>query len=44
MVVAAPGSLSGRCPEGNTGRTAVGLTTVMPVPDDLVDGMSTAER
>ncbi|MGE2731004.1 DUF3703 domain-containing protein [Mycolicibacterium vaccae] len=35
IVVAAPGSLSGRYPEGNTGRTAVGLTTPMPVPADL---------
>ncbi|WP_068027521.1 DUF3703 domain-containing protein [Nocardia mexicana] len=24
-----------RPPEGNTGRTAVGLLTVMPIPDDL---------
>ncbi|HEY9312929.1 DUF3703 domain-containing protein [Williamsia sp.] len=35
IIVAAPGSLTGRYPEGNTGRTAAGLTTVMPIPADL---------
>jgi hypothetical protein len=35
VVVAAPGSLSGRYPQGNTGRVAVGLMTPMPVPPDL---------
>lgn len=35
IVVAAPGSLSGRYPEGNTGRVALGLMTPMPVPPDL---------
>lgn len=35
IVVAAPGSLSGRYPEGNTGRRAAGLMTPMPVPPDL---------
>ncbi|TSD50382.1 DUF3703 domain-containing protein [Rhodococcus sp. KBS0724] len=35
IVVAAPGSLSGRYPVGNTGRTAVGLMTQMPIPADL---------
>lgn len=35
IIVAAPGSLTGRYPEGNTGRTAAGLTTPMPVPEDL---------
>jgi len=35
IIVAAPASLSGRYPEGNTGRTAAGLRTPMPVPDDL---------
>lgn len=34
-VVAAPGSLSGRYPVGNTGRTAVGLMTPMPIPTDI---------
>lgn len=41
IVVAAPGSLSGRYPEGNTGRTAAGLTTVMPVPEDLAAALAT---
>ena len=35
LVVAAPGSLSGRYPPGNTGRVAAGLMTPMPVPPDL---------
>ncbi|MEU5883728.1 DUF3703 domain-containing protein [Spirillospora sp. NPDC047279] len=35
LVVGGPGSLMGRAPAGNTGRTSVGLMTVMPVPDDL---------
>lgn len=35
LLVGGPGSLMGRAPEGNTGRTRVGLMTVMPVPDDL---------
>lgn len=35
LVVAAPGSASGRYPEGNTGRSSVGLRQPMPVPDDL---------
>lgn len=36
IVLAAPGSWTGRYPEGNTGRVAVGLLTPMPVPADLV--------
>ncbi|MGW1995286.1 DUF3703 domain-containing protein [Embleya sp. NPDC001921] len=35
LLVAAPGSAAGRYPSGNTGRTRAGLTTPMPVPDDL---------
>jgi uncharacterized protein DUF3703 len=35
LAVAAPGSLSGRYPTGNTGRVDAGLTTPMPLPDDL---------
>jgi hypothetical protein len=35
IIVAAPGSLSGRFPEGNTGRAAVGLRQPMPTPPDL---------
>lgn len=35
IVVAGPGSLTGRYPEGNTGRASVPATRPMPVPDDL---------
>lgn len=35
LVVAAPGSASGRYPSGNTGRASVPLTTPMPLPPDL---------
>lgn len=35
ILVAAPGSVTGRYPEGNTGRTSAGLRTPMPVPADL---------
>jgi hypothetical protein len=35
IIVAAPGSLTGRYPEGNTGRTAAGLLTPMSIPADL---------
>lgn len=35
IIVAAPGSLIGRYPEGNTGRISAGLMISMPVPADL---------
>lgn len=35
LVLAAPGSLTGRYPQGNTGRAAVGLTQPLPIPEDL---------
>ena len=35
IIVAAPGSLAGRYPEGNTGRARVGLRRTMPTPPDL---------
>jgi len=35
IAVAVPGSLTGRYPEGNTGRVSAGLMTPMPIPDDL---------
>ncbi|MEO6469434.1 MAG: DUF3703 domain-containing protein [Acidimicrobiia bacterium] len=35
MVVAGPGSLTGRYPEGNTGRARVSATQPMPVPHEL---------
>ena len=41
LVVAAPGSFSGRYPPGNTGRVAAGLMTPMSVPGDLAAQLST---
>ncbi|MEY1672658.1 DUF3703 domain-containing protein [Gordonia sp. ABKF26] len=35
IIVAAPGSLSGRYPEGNTGRVDAGLMRPMPIPADI---------
>lgn len=35
IIAAAPASLAGRYPEGNTGRARVGLRQPMPVPADL---------
>jgi hypothetical protein len=35
IVVAGPGPLTGRYPEGNTGRASVPATRPMPVPDEL---------
>ncbi|GAB4586092.1 DUF3703 domain-containing protein [Nocardia sp. IFM 10818] len=35
IIVAAPGSLAGLAPEGNTGRADVGLRQTMPTPPDL---------
>ena len=35
VVVAGPGSLTGRFPVGNTGGANVSATLVMPIPDDL---------
>ncbi|MET8747453.1 DUF3703 domain-containing protein [Streptomyces sp. NPDC004728] len=35
LAVAGPGSAAGKYPDGNTGRTRDGLTTPMPIPDDL---------
>ena len=40
IVVAAPGSLSGRYPEGNTGRVDAGLMTPMPMPEDIARAMT----
>jgi hypothetical protein len=42
IIVAAPGSLSGRYPEGNTGRVSVGLRQHMPTPTDLAALLYTA--
>lgn len=35
LVVAGPGSLAGRYPPGNTGRTTMALTETADVPDDV---------
>jgi hypothetical protein len=35
IIAAAPGSLTGRFPDGNTGRVAAGLMTSMALPADL---------
>jgi hypothetical protein len=35
LVVAGPGSLSGRFPEGNSGRSRVSMFAPMPIPSDL---------
>lgn len=35
ILVAGPGSISGRYPPGNTGRAAVPATQPMPIPDHL---------
>lgn len=40
VVVAGPGSLTGRCPQGNTGRVDAGLMTSMTVPADLAEELS----
>lgn len=43
LLVAAPGSVTGRYPRGNTGRASVGLTQPMTVPDDLAAALDHAE-
>ncbi len=35
LLVAAPGSLTGRYPAGNTGRSTMALMATAPVPDEL---------
>ena len=40
LIVAAPGSMTGRYPVGNTGRVRAGLMTPMPVPDDLAAALT----
>ncbi|MEU0538349.1 DUF3703 domain-containing protein [Nocardia sp. NPDC005978] len=43
LLVAGPGSATGRAPVGNTGRTAVGIMTPMPIPADLAAILAGAE-
>jgi Protein of unknown function (DUF3703) len=40
LIVAAPGSMTGRYPVGNTGRVEAGLMTPMPLPDDLASALA----
>ena len=35
LLLAAPGSWTGRAPRGNTGGARVGIFTPMPIPEDL---------
>ena len=35
LVVAGPGSFTGRYPVGNTGGAGISLRAVLPIPDDL---------
>lgn len=35
LIVPGPGSLAGRYPPGNTGRTTTGLTETAPLPHDI---------
>lgn len=44
LLVAGPGSASGRYPVGNTGRSNVRATQPMPVPDDLAGLLEGAAR
>jgi hypothetical protein len=37
LLVAGPGSLTGKYPPGNTGRSNVPATKSMPIPDDLIE-------
>lgn len=37
ITVAGPGSLAGRYPPGNTGRTTMALTETAPVPADIAE-------
>lgn len=41
LLVAAPGSLTGRYPPGNTGRTAMALTETADIPADLAALLAT---
>lgn len=37
LLVAGPGSLTGRYPTGNTGRATMGLTETAPIPSELAE-------
>lgn len=40
LIVAAPGSITGRYPVGNTGRVSAGLMTPMTIPEDLAAALN----
>lgn len=40
LIVAAPGSLTGQYPVGNTGRVDAGLMTPMQIPNDLAAALT----
>jgi hypothetical protein len=42
LVVAGPGSLTGRYPVGNTGGAAISAFAVLPIPDDMRDVLGVA--
>lgn len=42
LVVAGPGSLTGRYPVGNTGGAAISALAVLPIPDDMRDVLGVA--
>lgn len=44
LVVAGPGSVTGRYPVGNTGRARVPATQPMPIRDELADLLGAAGR
>ena len=44
LIVAGPGSLTGRYPVGNTGGASVSALAPMPIPDDLRPFLSTEEQ
>jgi hypothetical protein len=44
LVVAGPGSLTGRYPVGNTGGADVSALSPMPIPDDLVPFLSSTDH
>ena len=44
LIVAGPGSLVGRYPVGNTGRTTMGLTEAAPIPSPLAAMLEDADK
>ena len=44
LIVAGPGSLTGRYPVGNTGGADVNALMPMPIPEDLISVLLSASR